>query len=162
MHRIRIVAIFLLSCCLLAACMPSPHYQKQEAIPGNAWTYSFKPVFTFEITDTTAVYQPYFIIRHTQAYPYNNLWMWLYIKTPGDTVTTKARINITLSEPSGKWLGRGMGEIYEQRMLISLGDSVNLSRKGTYQITMEQNMRINPLPEVLHVGFRVEKATIKR
>jgi gliding motility-associated lipoprotein GldH len=147
---------------LLASCMPAPHYQKQEAIPGNAWTYNFKPVFTFEITDTTAVYEPYFIIRHTQAYPYNNIWMWLYIKTPGDTVASKARINIVLSEPTGKWLGRGMGEIYEQRVRISLGDSVNLSRKGTYEVAMEQNMRINPLPEILHVGLRVEKATVKR
>jgi hypothetical protein len=50
-----------------------------------------------------------------------------------------------------------MGEIYEQRMPISLGDSVNLSKPGTYTIEMEQNMRINPLPDVLHVGLRVEK-----
>jgi gliding motility-associated lipoprotein GldH len=85
--------------------------------------------------------------------------MWLYIKTPGDTVATKARINIVLSEPGGKWLGRGMGEIYEQRMPISLGDSVNLSKPGAYTVRLEQNMRINPLPEVLHVGLRVEKVS---
>jgi hypothetical protein len=55
-----------------------------------------------------------------------------------------------------------MGEIYEQRMPISLGDSVNLSRPGTYEVTLEQNMRINPLPDVLHVGLRVEKATLRK
>ena len=156
------VAIVLVLCSLLAACGLAPHYQDTQAVPGNAWAYNFRPKFTFDITDSTATYQPYFIIRHTEAYPYNNLWMWLYIKTPGDSTATKARINITLAEASGKWLGRGMGEIYEQRMPISLGDSVNLSKPGTYEITMEQNMRIDPLPEVLHVGLRVEKATVRQ
>lgn len=149
-------------CSLLASCGLAPHYQGTEPVPGNAWAYTFKPKFAFEITDSTAVYQPYFIIRHTDAYPYNNLWMWLYIKKPGDSSATKARINIVLAEAGGKWLGRGMGEIYEQRMPISLGDSVDLSRPGTYEVVMEQNMRINPLPEVLHVGMRVEKVALKQ
>ncbi len=162
MNIYRVVFSVLLPCCLLAACHPAPHYQKQEPIPANAWSYNFKPSFTFDITDTTAAYRPYFIIRHTQAYPYNNLWLWLYIKTPGDTVAKRSRINITLAEPTGKWLGNGMGEIYEQRMPISLGDAVKLDRVGTYQIDMEQNMRLNPLPEVLHVGLRIEKTTVRR
>jgi len=157
MRWYRVVSVILFSCCLFAACMPAPPYQKEEAVPGNAWHYNFRPSFTFEITDSTATYQPYFIMRHTQAYPYNNLWMWLYIKTPGDSLSTKARININLAEAGGKWLGRGMGEIYEQRIPISLGDSVNLSKPGTYHVVMEQNMRVDPLPEVLHVGLRVEK-----
>jgi len=162
MNRNRVIIAGVLMCCLFAACMPAPHYQKDEAIPRNAWSYNFKPSFIFDISDTTAVYRPYFIIRHTQAYPYNNLWMWLYIKTPGDTVAKKVRVNIVLAEAGGKWLGRGMGEIYEQRMPIYLGDSINLSNKGTYQIDMEQNMRLNPLPDILHVGLRIEKATVRR
>ena len=83
--------------------------------------------------------------------------MWVYIKSPGDTAAKKARINITLAQQSGKWLGRGMGEIYEQRMKVSLGDSINFHRAGTYKISLEQNMRVNPLPDVLNVGFRLEK-----
>lgn len=162
MRIYRTIILFVLSASLFAACLPAPHYQKDEAIPGNAWNYNYKPSFTFEITDSTAQYQPYFIIRHTQAYPYNNLWLWLYIKTPGDSVATKARINIVLAEATGKWLGKGMGEIFEQRMPVSLGDSVNLSKPGTYEVVMEQNMRVNPLPEILHVGLRVEKVTLKK
>jgi len=88
--------------------------------------------------------------------------MWLYVKTSGDSIPQKARINITLAEQNGKWLGRGMGEIFEQRMPVSLGDSINFSRKGTYKITLEQNMRINPLPDVLNVGFRLEKGNMRR
>lgn len=146
--------------CILSGCLPAPYYHKEEAIPQNAWNYNFKPSFTFDITDTNAAYQPYFLIRHTQAYPYCNLWVWVYVKTPGDTLVKKERINITLAEPTGKWLGRGMGEIYEQRMPFSFGDSVSLNRKGAYTISFEQNMRINPLPDVLNVGLRLEKTGI--
>jgi gliding motility-associated lipoprotein GldH len=155
MHR---SFIFILTMtCFIAGCLPAPYYQKEEVIPQNAWTYTFKPSFTFDITDTISGYQPYFIIRHSQAYPYCNLWMWVYIKIPGDTIEKKERINVVLAEATGKWLGRGMGEIYEQRLPISFGDSVRLNRKGAYKITLEQNMRINPLPEVMNVGLRVEK-----
>lgn len=162
MYAYRKLIFVLMATWLLGACMPSPFYQANEPIPHNAWEYNYKPTFTFDITDTTAVYRTSFIIRHTQAYPYNNIWMWMRVKTPGDSVAKKFRVNVVLSEPSGKWLGRGMGEIYEQHMTVAMPDSVNYNKPGTYSIQLEQNMRINPLPDVLHVGVRVEKVTVKR
>jgi gliding motility-associated lipoprotein GldH len=157
MRILRYTFGFLLLTCALASCLPAPYYQKEEPIPQNEWAYNFKPHFTFEITDTTVQYEPTFIIRHTQAYPYANIWLWMYVKMPGDRIAKKERVNIVLAEPTGKWLGRGMGEIYEQRMKIKFSDSIGFSRKGTYTIAMEQNMRVNPLPDVLHVGLRMEK-----
>ena len=157
MNNNRIILYLLFFTLCLAACLPAPYYQKEEPVPQNAWTYNFKPKFVIDITDTAASYQPYFLIQHTQAYPYNNLWMWIYIKAPGDSVIKKERVNIPLAESGGKWLGRGMGEIWEQRMAIDFGDSIKFNHKGTYEVSLEQNMRINPLPEILHVGFRLEK-----
>lgn len=153
---LRNLLFVLIGCSLLAGCLPSPYYQKQEPIPQNQWAYNFNPVFKFDITDSNGHYRPYFIIQHTQAYPYSNLWMWLYIKTPGSNNIKKERVNIILADPTGKWKGRGMGAVYEERVLLDLGDSVRFDRNGTYEIKLEQNMRVNPLPEVLHVGFRLE------
>ena len=154
---LRILVPVLVLCCFFAGCLPSPYYQKQEAIPKNEWAYNFKPLYKFDITDTTARYQPSIIVQHTLAYPYCNLWMWLYIKTPGDSLIKKERVNIVLADPSGKWLGRGLGTIYEERVVINMGESVQFNRAGTYEITLEQNMRVNPLPEILHIGLRMEK-----
>jgi gliding motility-associated lipoprotein GldH len=140
-----------------AGCLPAPYFQKQEAIPQYAWNYNFKPKFTFDITDSTAAYQPWLLIRHTQAFPYSNIWLWVYVKSPGDSLPRKERVNIILAESTGKWLGRGMGEIYEQRLKINFSDSIKFKRKGTYTVSMEQNMRVNPLPEVLNIGFRLDK-----
>ncbi|OSZ82369.1 hypothetical protein CAP35_03615 [Chitinophagaceae bacterium IBVUCB1] len=147
---------------LLNGCTPSPLYQKEYSIPQNAWQYNFKPSFKFEVTDTNARYNLFFLIRHTEAYPNSNIWLWVYTKQPGDTVFQKTRLEIPLAEPSGKWMGRGMGAIWEQRMPISNdGDTVMLRKKGTWEIRFEQNMRVNPLPEVLQVGLRVEKHPLR-
>ena len=154
----NIIYVLLLACLVMTGFVPSPVYQQVEPIPQNAWSYDFKPTFKFDITDTTSLYNIFFIIRHTEAYRYSNIWMWVYTKRPGDSTFQKSRINIPLAEASGKWLGRGMGEIWEQRLPISLADPMMLRKKGTYEIRLEQNMRINPLPDVLHIGLRIEKA----
>jgi len=143
--------------CVCAGCLRAPYYQKEASIPQYAWTYAFKPSFAFDITDTESTYQPYFLIRHSQAYPYANIWMWVYIKSPVDSIPKKERVNIVLAEPGGKWLGRGMGEIYEQRIRIEFSDSLKFNHKGTYTVSMEQNMRINPLPDIMNVGFSLVK-----
>ncbi len=100
------------------------------------------------------------MIRHTEAYPYSNIWLWVYTKKPGDSTFKKTRVEIPLADAAGKWLGRGMGEIWEQRMPITdEGDKSILRKKGVWEIKLEQNMRVNPLPEVLQVGVRIEKNT---
>jgi len=155
----RIVLVFVL-CLFMAGCMPSPYFQREEPVPQNAWTYDFKPTFKFDINDTNASYIPYFVIRHTDAYPFSNVYIWVYAKQPGDTSFHKSRVNIQLAENTGKWLGRGMGEIYEQYMPLTLSETDRkrfFKKKGTYEIQLEQNMRVDPLPEILHVGLRIEK-----
>ena len=155
-NKVHLIYFLFFAFCL-AGCLPAPYYQKEEPVPQNAWNYNFRPKFTVDITDTTVNYHPFFLIQHTQAYPYNNLWIWMYVKGPGETIAKKVRVNVPLAEATGKWLGRGMGEIWEQRMPIDLGDSIGFDHSGTYEITLEQTMRINPLPEILHVGLRLEK-----
>ncbi len=148
---------------LISGCMESPFFQKDVTLPGYQWKYDYQPAFKVDIHDTAALYNLYFIIRHTEAYPYSNIWMWIYTKEPGDTSFQRTRIEIPLAEKSGKWLGRGMGEIWEQRMPITRNDApMTFKKSGTYEIRFEQNMRINPLPEVLQAGLRVEKLGYKK
>lgn len=154
----RILTVLFFAGIFFTGCMKSPYFQKDAAIPQYQWRYDYQPVFKVDIKDTTALYNLYFIVRHTEAYPFSNIWMWIYTKEPGDTTFERSRIEIPLAEKSGKWLGRGMGEIWEQRMPITRNDAPMVFKKpGTYEIKFEQNMRINPLPEILQVGLRVEK-----
>jgi len=157
-----VCALAAFCCLLMASCMPSPYYQKNQSIPQNTWSYDHQPSFRVAISDTTVYYTMYFLIRHTDAYPYANLWLRIYSQQPGDTTEDTTRIEVTLAAPSGQWLGRGMGTIWEHRAIISgQRDRKLFARPGTYTFRFEQDMRINPLPEVLQVGLRVEKGGAK-
>ncbi len=162
-HLKHSVFVLLLSLLGLNSCMTSPYYQKSVTVPSYTWNYNFQPSFRFEISDTSSYYNLYFLIRHTDAYPYGNIWLNIYTKEPGEKVFQQSRIEIPLAETGGKWLGRGMNEIWEQRMPITRNDAAMIfKKKGTYEIKLEQNMRVNPLPEVLQVGLRVEKIGVPK
>ena len=159
---VRNISFVFLIAVLLTGCMPSPYYQQTYPIPENAWNNHFIPTFKFEIPDTNAAYKMFFLIRHTDAYPFSNIWLVVSIKQPGDSTFQKVRMEVPLAEQSGKWLGNGMGEIWEQLMPVNYqmnegGISKFLKKKGKYEIKLEQNMRLNPLPEVLQAGLRIEK-----
>lgn len=175
----RIIFAFALMVTLFSGCVSSPYYQKSFSIPGNKWSHDFKPSFVLEIEDTTIHYNLSFIIRHTNNYAYSNIWLNVLVKKPGDAVFIKTRVEIPLANPQGKWLGVGMGEIYEQRRmivpdhkaipitdeLISISEeSINdlFSRKGRYEIRVEQNMREQILPDILHIGLRIEKSAARK
>lgn len=158
MSRTSVILFFFICAFALQGCISSPYYQKEYSLPQNAWFNKNKPSFRFEVTDTTSLYNLFFTVRHTEAYPYSNIWLLVYTKKPGSKVFEQTRIEIPLADPSGKWLGRGMGEIWEQRMPITHeGDTAILNKKGVWEIRYEQNMRIDPLPEILQVGLRIEK-----
>lgn len=157
----------LLLLLIFAACQPSPQYQKHVTIPSKGWQYDYQPSFQVNITDTTAPYQLFLVIRHTNAYPFSNIWLRLRTQQPGDSSFQEERYEVTLASPtavlpdgslSGGWLGRGMGEIWEQRMALNDAQHpVYFKQAGTYVFKLAQDMRLNPLPEVLQVGLRLEK-----
>lgn len=156
-NRNLLPGLLLLSAFSFSGCLESPVYQKQYSVPKNAWSYNWIPSFEFDITDTASTYNLYFLIRHTEAYPNSNIWLIVHTKGPGDSSFRKDRIEVPLAAPSGRWLGNGMGAIWEQRMPITRNDAPMRLKAGRYVIRLEQNMRSNPLPEVLQVGLRVEK-----
>lgn len=155
---IRLTIISISITFLMSGCLSSPYYQKEYTIPKNDWYYDNELTYKFNITDTNSLYNLQFLFRHTEAYPYSNIWLIVDTKKPGDTIFERTRLEVPLAEPNGKWLGRGMGEIWEQRMPISHdGDTVMLRKEGIWEIRLSQNMRMDPLPEVLQVGLRIEK-----
>jgi len=152
--------ILLTACGLqLAACtFPSDVFEKNVAIPGQKWESSFKPRidFTIKDQDTAALYNVYVVLRHSDAYVYNNIWVRGTVQQPGDTTSRTQRYDLTLATNDKGWLGSGMDDIYEHRILIQ--PETKFGRPGTYSFMLEQIMRDDPLEHVLNVGVRVEKA----
>jgi gliding motility-associated lipoprotein GldH len=141
----------------MACTRPEGMYEKDIPLPGQQWADSFRPEFTFNISDqdTAYRYNVYIVIRHTDAYNYNNIWIRGSIKQPGDSVIRNERYDLLLATNEKGWLGTGMEDIYEQR--VSIQQSTRFSRPGPYSLTLEQVMREDPLKHVLNIGVRIER-----
>lgn len=149
--------VFVLCSGWLYSCQSIDLYEKTVPIPDHRWSSRFKPEFTFTIQDTAVPYQVYVILRHDDLYNYNNIWVNLYTKAPGDTVQ-KIPCELPLASKEKGWLGSAMDDIYEQRVAITpANQKLYFRKKGEYHFTIEQIMREDPLLHVMDVGLRLEK-----
>lgn len=140
---------------LLNACARLDVYEKNVSIPKYEWRYNFQPSFDFSITDTASAYMIYIVVRHTDAYRYNNIWLNIGTKNPGDSIRNQ-RFELQLASDAKGWEGVGMDDIWEVRKPITKGP-VKFNKAGTYSFTLSQIMRENPLPNIMSAGVRVEK-----
>lgn len=147
--------LLLYTTMLLPACAKIEIFEKNAVIPKHLWKYDLKPQFEFDVTDTVSEYNLYLVMRHTDAYGYNNIWLNLGSQAPADTMRFQ-RLELQLGSDAGGWEGSGMDDIWELRKPISRGP-LKFNKAGKYKFQVEQIMRENPLPGIMSVGVRVEK-----
>lgn len=152
--QLKISYFILLTSCFFSSCETVDLYEKTVSLPDHQWKSSFKPEFGFTIKDTNALYQPYFMIRHTEKYNYTNIWINFYYQLPGDTLR-KERRELLLATNEKGWLASGMDDIYEHR--IALTDKPVKLKAGDYKFILENIMREDPLQQVLNIGIHLEK-----
>lgn len=155
MPRPHPVHAVLAAVLLAAACTPIGVHERNVALPGHAWASRFQPELAFAVTDTSASYRIFIVIRHTDAYRFNNIWVDIASRSPGDTAETRQRFDLPLADARG-WTGSGIDDIYEHRIPL-YREPVRFRRPGTYQVRLAHVMREDPLRHVLSIGLRVEK-----
>jgi gliding motility-associated lipoprotein GldH len=140
----------------LAACKaPSTDvFQKTAFFSKQEWASADKKTFTFDISDTSSLYNVSVVLRHTDAYRYNNIWLNVTTQGPVQAAFTQ-QLDIKLGDNAKGWLGTGMDDIYEHRILITK-QPIAL-KKGTYNFTLQQTMREDPLLYVMNAGILIEK-----
>ncbi|MEO6914501.1 MAG: gliding motility lipoprotein GldH [Chitinophagaceae bacterium] len=147
--------IFLLGFFFLAACSNINVFEKNIALEKQEWAGSVKPQVEFKITDTAALYNLFIVIRHSDAYGFNNIWVRCSVKGPEDTAAKSQQYNLPLANNQQGWYGSSMDDITEARILIQ--PDTKFTRAGSYFFTLEQTMRQDPLRHILNAGVRIEK-----
>ncbi|MBX2889135.1 MAG: gliding motility lipoprotein GldH [Ferruginibacter sp.] len=140
----------------LGACKEIAIYEHNTPVPGYNWKRNFTANGKFKITDTTAFYNIYIVIRHTDSYAYNNIWVNFGVKSPGDSMRYQ-KLDLSLGNDRSGWEGVGMNDIWEVRKLM-FGQPRRFVEPGVYEFTINQIMRDDPLQHILSAGLRVEKA----
>jgi gliding motility-associated lipoprotein GldH len=151
----KLLLPFLLIIIALPSCTRTGVFEKNVAIPGHEWESNFQPVIEFDLNDTTSTYRIYLVLRHTNQYKYNNLWVKASVKEPGSTDWKSQQYDLLLATNEKGWLGSGMDDIFEHRILIQ--PKTRFIKAGKYEYRIQQIMRDDPLPYVLNIGLRIEK-----
>lgn len=147
------VAIFL-----FASCDRNKVYEKNIEIDNNLWKNSESVKFEFEIDDTVSLHNVFINIRHASGYQFNNLWLFVKSSAPNGQ-TNIDTLECVMSDKTGKWLGDGLGDIYDLQLPWRL--NVRFPVKGKYTVEFKQAMRVEVLPGIMDMGLRVEKAEEK-
>lgn len=105
--------------------------------------------FTAAITDTINPYNVIISVRHTQQYPYQN--MWLFVERAGEMDT----IEFYLADQRGRWLGNGFGNSREMPVLYQR--AVVFPVRGEYTYRIWQGMREDDLRGVQDIGLIIER-----
>ncbi len=119
----------------LVSCTTIDLYEKSVTIPGQQWESSFKPSFDFTIKDTTSPYKLFFILRHNEKYNFNNIYINVYVKGPGQDSAVKIQQDLVLATNEKGWLATGMDDIYEHRIPLAPEQSLKAGNLYFYHRT---------------------------
>lgn len=138
----------------MTACDQHRVFDENVEIPDNKWSSEKPVVLQMNITDTVNPHNVYINLRNASHYPFSNIFLFLNTKFP-DGKIDRDTLEIMLAGKDGKWLGEGLGDIWDNRVLFK--KNVAFPQAGEYRFEITQAMRLDPLPGIMDVGMRVEK-----
>lgn len=145
---------------LLSACSSEALYEKNNAVPCDSWQYSDTVAFNFKITDSAMRYNLLLNVRHRDVYEWQNLFIKMVVINPKNEVQTK-EINIPLCSEDGAWIGNCTGDLCFLRVYLAEHKKL-FPVNGNYKVLIMQDMRVNPLKNILAIGLRVEPSPGKK
>lgn len=150
-YKYLIISVLML---MVGACDPNRVFDRNEPVNPEGWIPRDAKEFRVEIADTISIYNLYINLRYTNDYPYSNIYLFVQTRFP-DGQFYRDTVEYVLADPSGKWLGKGLGKIKDNRYPFRKG--IHLPEKGTYFFRIEQAMRENYLKGIHDVGLRIER-----
>ena len=149
---ISLVAFYFL---LLSGCDRARVFDENKKIEKANWNQNDPLIFLVNINDTTSANNVYLNVRNAGMYPFSNLFLFINTHFPQGQID-RDTVELTLASPDGKWLGDGLGDIFDNRILFHR--NVRFPQTGEYRFEIYQAMRVNPLPGIMDAGIRIEKS----
>ena len=137
--------MLLFSILVLTSCDNQIVYSHYEPTPLSGWHKDSVYTYDFSVEDTVSSYQVIVNFRHTDFYPYQNMWLFVNNDT----------IEFYLADDRGKWLGKGRNGIINMPVLYE--DSIRFTNRGVNTISVQHAMRDSLLRGVSDVGITIRK-----
>ncbi len=147
--------ILLLSLILLTACDSDTMYHSFLHVSKEGWKKSDTLTFKAPITDSLATYRISVEVRNRIDYPYRNLCLFISHNTQDSTVFVTDTIQYSLADESGKWLGTGVGNLYQS--VCSSYTFIAPRRSGNLIFKLSHGMKDNVLIGINDVGIEIKR-----
>ncbi len=149
---------FLILLFFVSACDSARIFEENKDFESRNWNVREKPIFVFDIQDTTQSHNLYINFRNTLEFPGANIY---YRYTLKDSINRELEnhlvSNFLFDKKTGAPFGSsGLGDIFDHQFLVL--EHYKFRSAGNYKIQLEQFMRMDTIPGMLAVGIRVERA----
>ena len=139
-------------CFFLVSCNGNILFQERAEISGSSWSYDSPLIYSFNISDTSELYDVFLNVQHSRDFGYQNLYTALQTISPGGD-TLFQRISVNLSDDYGEWLGTCKGNECSNQILIR--KSTPFSKTGSYKILLNQHSRVNNLEGIKSIELTI-------
>ena len=148
---IRSLLILIVSLLALSSCQQSVVYSDFISLPAQGWHQDSVLSYDISVADSTADYGIQIIVRHTNEYPYQNLWLFVD-EYAGEQHIHRDTIEAMLADDYGRWIAGGINT-YE--LPLQYATSYRFASASLNRITIQQGMRTEQLRGISDVGVKV-------
>ena len=138
----------------MCACSSDSIFREKQDFEDQTWLEEDQIRFSVEILDASIPYDVFYFVRHTRDYPFQNLYVHVYLEDSNQRVIESQLQNLVLFDPkTGEPKGSGLGSILT-RELRGL-KAFTFPEPGTYTIRIEQRNRAEATGGVDSFGIQV-------
>ena len=140
---------------------PKRVFEENTEIESHKWFVEDVKSFDVDIADTNSQMNIIVNLRHTSSYSFSNLWLFVNTISP-DGMKKVDTLECVLSQPNGKWLGKGgIAGVWTKNTYLN---TQRFNQIGVYTFEIEQAMRYGDKAKLLNlegvsdIGLRIETA----
>ncbi len=132
---------------LMTSCRKGIVVSQFVAIPSGEWQVDSAMVFDYTIDDAQPDYRMVVYVRHTERYPYQNMWLFI------DNGARRDTIEFYLADDRGQWLGDKHHGFIEMPVLFE--ENYHFPDTGTYHLEIVHGMRDSLFRGVTDIGLEI-------
>ena len=139
-------------CCLFLACADPNDFEEHHPIKNETWSMHEPITFAFDIADTSALYRFGLHLRYTDAFPWQDLFLFMKTSLP-DGSLSQDTLHCFLFETDGKPIGKGhrIKELDADYCLL------RFPVPGHYTLCFTQGMRAEQVKGMASFGISLKK-----
>lgn len=159
MHKISALLVVV---AILSSCNHEMEFVEYRNLNNGSWSKNDTISFEFSNLDSTVNYNLFLNVRNDEDYQFSNLFVITQLKHPLGKIEIDT-LEYLMAEPTGKWLGSGIGSLKESKLWYK--ENIKFSDSGVYKVNIIQAMRqngnvegIQELLGITDVGLEIQKS----